>query len=136
MVSGECVDEAGVPVLIQDSINNDDNYTISGWEFGLLHNFDHLSSAWSGLGVRFNFTWVDTDEGPDFDSAGNRLPLENVSKETYNFITYYDAANWGVRLAYTYRSDYFLESNDTFTGDDRFVGARDRRVMGYLYFNQ
>jgi len=126
MVAGECVDEAGVPVLIQDSINNDDNYTISGWEFGLLHNFDHLPGAWSGLGVRFNFTFVDTDEGPDFDSAGNRLPLENVSKETYNFITYYDAANWGVRLAYTYRSDYFLESNDTFTGDDRFVGARDR----------
>ncbi len=29
MVADECVDEAGAPVLIQDSINNDDSYTLS-----------------------------------------------------------------------------------------------------------
>ena len=62
----------------------------------------------------------------DFDASGNRLPFENVSETTQNLIVYYDAETWGIRLAYTNRSEYFLESSGTFTGEDRFVGDRDR----------
>lgn len=126
MVAGECVDEAGVPVMIDDSINNKDKYSFSGWELGIIHNFDNLPEPWNGLGIRANLTLVDTDEGAETDSAGNRLPLENVSDTTYNISAFYDAPTWGVRLSYQYRSEYWLESNDTFTGDDRFVDGRSR----------
>ena len=125
-VGGVCQDEAGVEVVIEDSINNDDGFTIDGWEIGILQNFDFLDNWASGFGVRANYTYIDTSEGPDFDSAGNRLPLENVSEKTYNLIAYYDAETWGTRLAYRNRSEYFLESSGTFTGEDRFVGDSDR----------
>ncbi|NNL48456.1 MAG: TonB-dependent receptor, partial [Acidimicrobiia bacterium] len=59
-------------------------------------------------------------------SSGNRLPLENVSEKTYNLITYYEREDWGVRLAYIYRGEYFLESDGSFIGEDRMVGDRDR----------
>ena len=125
-VGGVCVDEADVPVIIEDNINNDDGFTIGGWEIGLLQNFDFLAAPWNGFGIRANYTFIDTSEGPDFDASGNRLPLENVSETTQNLIVYYDAETWGIRLAYTNRSEYFLESSGTFTGEDRFVGDRDR----------
>jgi TonB-dependent receptor len=115
-----------VPVFIEDSINNADKFTIDGWEIGILQNFDFLDNWMSGFGVRANYTKIDTSEGPDFDSSGNRLPLENVSEDTYNLILYYEAEDWGVRLAYNNRSEYFIESTGTFTGEDRFVGTRDR----------
>ena len=44
-VGGVCVDEADVPVIIEDNINNDDGFTIDGWEIGLLQNFDFLPAA-------------------------------------------------------------------------------------------
>ena len=126
VVSGECQDAAGVAVFIGDSINNEDGFTIDGWEIGALQNFDFLDNWLSGFGLRANFTYIDTSEGPDFDASGNRLPLENVSKNTFNLIFYYERENWGARLAYNNRSEYFLESSDTFTGEDRFVGETDR----------
>ena len=125
-VGGICLDEAGVEVIIEDSVNNSDGYTIDGWEIGILQNFDFLDSWASGFGFRANYTSIDTSEGPDFDASGNRLPLENVSETTYNLIGYYDAEEWGVRLAYRNRSEYFLESSGTFTGEDRFVGDTER----------
>ena len=125
-VDGVCLDEAGVEVIIEDSINNADGYTVDGWEIGVLQNFDFLDNWMSGFGIRANLTKIDASEGPDFDDSGNRLPLEFVSETTYNIIGYYDAEDWGVRLAYRNRSEYFLESNDSFTGEDRFVGDSDR----------
>ena len=44
-VGGVCVDEADVPVIIEDNINNDDGFTIDGWEIGLLQNFDFLARS-------------------------------------------------------------------------------------------
>jgi TonB-dependent receptor len=99
-VAGVCQDEVGVEVNIEDNINNTTSFTIDGWEIGLLQNFDFLDNWARGFGIQANYTDIDTSEGPDFDDAGNRLPLENVSENTY--------------------------SNDTFTGDDRFVGESDR----------
>jgi TonB-dependent receptor len=136
LVNGVCMGTAADPdingqpvpveVVIEDSINNKAGFTIDGWEIGLLQNFDFLPAPWDGLGVRANYTSIDASEGPDFDQSGNRLPLENVSEETYNLILYYDAENWGTRLAYRNRSEYFIESTGTFTGEDRFVGDSDR----------
>jgi TonB-dependent receptor len=125
-VGGVCQDEAGVEVIIEDSINNNDGFTIDGWEIGVLQNFDFLDNWASGFGIRANYTYIDTSEGPDFDNSGNRLPLEFVSEKTYNIIGYYDAEDWGVRLAYRNRSEYFLESDGSFTGEDRFVGDTER----------
>ena len=128
IVNGICVDQAGVQVAIQDSINNDDEYDFSGWEVSVVHNFDELPAPWNGFGIQANLTLVDTDEGSSLDDSGNRLPLVNVSDRTSNFALFYDAAKWGVRLTHRARSEYWLEApaGDTFSGEDRFVGDSQR----------
>jgi len=125
-VGGVCQDEAGVEVNIEDSANNNEGFTISGWEISVLQNFDFLNNWASGFGIQANYTNIDADEGPNSDDSGNRLPLENVSEKTYNIIGFYEAETWSTRLAYRNRSEYFLAFDDTFTGEDRFVGEADR----------
>jgi iron complex outermembrane receptor protein len=53
------------------------------------------------FGFQTNFTYVDGE-----DSNGN--PLVGTSKVTYNIIGYYEVPQFNVRLAYTYRSHYFV----------------------------
>ncbi len=54
-----------------------------------------------GFGFQANGTYVDAHDG----SGG---PLVGTSKFTYNVVGYYDKGPLNVRLAYTYRSHYFV----------------------------
>jgi iron complex outermembrane receptor protein len=53
------------------------------------------------FGFQANFTYVDGE-----DAQGN--PLVGTSKVTYNLVGYYEVKQFNVRLAYTYRSHYFV----------------------------
>jgi len=53
------------------------------------------------FGFQTNFTYVDGE-----DAEGN--PLVGTSKITYNAVAYYEVPLFNVRLAYTYRSHYFV----------------------------
>ncbi|HXQ14722.1 MAG TPA: TonB-dependent receptor [Caulobacteraceae bacterium] len=53
------------------------------------------------FGFQGNFTYVD---GEDVSGA----PLVGTSKVTYNLVGYYEVEKFNVRLAYTYRSHYFV----------------------------
>ncbi len=54
-----------------------------------------------GFGVQANFTYADAKE------TGNR-DLVGASRETYNVIGYYENYGFSARLAYTYRSHFFV----------------------------
>ena len=53
------------------------------------------------FGFQGNFTYIDGS-----DAQGH--PLVGTSKVTYNLIGYYEVPQFSVRLAYTYRSHYFV----------------------------
>jgi iron complex outermembrane receptor protein len=53
------------------------------------------------FGFQANFTYVD-----GADDQGN--PLVGTSKVTYNLVGYYEVPLFNIRLAYTYRSHYFV----------------------------
>jgi iron complex outermembrane receptor protein len=53
------------------------------------------------FGFQTNFTYVDGE-----DAKGQ--PLVGTSKVTYNAVLYYEVPRFNVRLAYTYRSHYFV----------------------------
>jgi iron complex outermembrane receptor protein len=101
-----------------------------GVELAYQQYFDKLPGAWSGLGVQANFTFVDSKRelyksvyqkyctsdnsvananlnlnGCDTDGTtfGN-LPLENLSRQSYNLALMYDKGDWSARLAYNWRS--------------------------------
>jgi TonB-dependent receptor len=101
-----------------------------GIELAYQQYFDKLPGALSGLGVQANFTFVDSKRdlyNPVYskyctggDSATNvnlnlngcdtngttfgNLPLENLSRQSYNLALLYDKGPWSARLAYNWRS--------------------------------
>ncbi|MGS0498391.1 TonB-dependent receptor [Pseudoalteromonas sp. S1727] len=105
--------------------------TIRGAEFSYSQFYDMLPGAFSGLGLQFNYTYIDQDglEDPNEVSAGtlgfdensnpiadNRntfrvfsdLPLQGYSDQNLNIIGMYEYENISFRLAYTWRSEYLL----------------------------
>ncbi|WP_348698197.1 TonB-dependent receptor [Duganella fentianensis] len=101
-----------------------------GFELAFQQYFDKLPGAFSGLGVQANFTFVDSKRElytPVYsqyctggDTAANlnlnmngcdtngttfgNLPLENLSRQTYNLALLYDKGPVSARLAYNWRS--------------------------------
>jgi TonB-dependent receptor len=112
--------------------------TIRGVEFSYSQFYDFLPGAWSGLGLQFNYTYIDQNglEDPNgalppatrFNSAGepvtderntfrvfSGLPLQGYSDENMNIVGMYEYNDISFRLAYTWRSEYLLtlrESED------------------------
>ncbi|USD30458.1 TonB-dependent receptor [Pseudoalteromonas sp. SCSIO 43201] len=105
--------------------------TIKGVEFSYSQFYDMLPGAWSGLGLQFNFTYIDQNglEDPNeiskgtlgFDEDGNPLddnrntfrvfnglPLQGYSDQNFNIIGMYEYKDISFRLAYTWRSEYLL----------------------------
>ena len=55
----------------------------------------------AGFGVQANYTYADAEEDGGQDLVG-------ASKNTYNLSAYYENHGFGARLAYTYRSAFFV----------------------------
>ena len=122
--------------------DNTGSGTIRGAELAYSQFYDMLPGLWSGLGMQFNFTYIDQDglEDPNtnpadpirFDSEGTRLSdnrnsfrqftglgLQGYSKENFNIVGMYEKNGFSARLAYTWRSDYLL----TLRESEEFVPA-------------
>ncbi|MDO3388265.1 TonB-dependent receptor [Gilvimarinus sp. SDUM040013] len=111
---------------------------IQGVEFSYSQFYDFLPGVLSGLGLQFNYTYIDQNglEDPNgavapstrFNAAGEQiqderntfrvfsgLPLQGYSDENLNIIGMYEYEDVSFRLAYTWRSEYLLtlrESED------------------------
>jgi len=90
------------------SIRNGKGGTNEGIEIGYNQNFDFLPGIFGGLGTAINYTYsdssTDAEEGP-LGSKLASLPMENVSKHTYNISTFWETDGNLIRLAYNYRTD-------------------------------
>ncbi len=115
--------------------------TIRGVEFSYSQFYDMLPGAWSGLGLQFNYTYIDQSglEDPNdissdirYNGAGvpisdNRnsfrafsgLPLQGYSDQNLNIVGMYEYNDISFRLAYTWRSEYLL----TLRESEEFVPA-------------
>jgi TonB-dependent receptor len=100
---------------------NGSHGTIKGFELGYTQFFDQLPGALSGLGVTGNFTLVDSNGGKNtavnvFDAsqtsnATKALPLEGLSKHSYNVALVYEKYGISARAAYNWRSTYLLTTS-------------------------
>ncbi|MCO4798790.1 MAG: TonB-dependent receptor [Colwelliaceae bacterium] len=105
--------------------------TIRGIEFSYSQFYDMLPGLWSGLGLQFNYTYIDQSglEDPNevsegtlgFTEGGDRvsdnrhtfrvfsgLPLQGYSDQNFNIVGMYEKNDISFRLAYTWRSEYLL----------------------------
>lgn len=84
---------------------NTDRGDITGVEVGYQQFYDFLPGWMSGLGLQANYTWVDSRTPSSL--LGQEVPLQNLSKRSYNVIGMYEKGPVSVRIAYNWR-DKFL----------------------------
>ncbi|WP_165185656.1 TonB-dependent receptor [Caulobacter soli] len=100
---------------------NGDNGKIKGLEIGYTQFYDFLPGLLSGLGMQANYTYVDS-KAPSpaaADNEGNKLtvPLEGLSKNSYNIVGIYEKGPISFRLAYNWRDDYLVTTSGNGTGN-------------------
>ncbi|MGR4864574.1 TonB-dependent receptor [Caulobacter sp. LARHSG274] len=95
---------------------------IKGFELAYQQFYDFLPGALSGLGLQANFTYVDSNGGKNtaininetaqIDGAADQtLPLEGLSKTSYNVAVIYEKYGISARLAYNWRERYLLTTS-------------------------
>lgn len=95
---------------------------IKGFELAYQQFYDMLPSPFDGLGVQANFTYIDNSggvntavnpfESPQAEGATNAsLPIEGMSKTSYNFALMYEKYDVSARLAYNWRERYLLTTS-------------------------
>ncbi|WP_304272572.1 TonB-dependent receptor [Caulobacter segnis] len=92
------------------TVVNTGSGTVKGLEVGYQQFFDFLPGVFSGLGLQANYTYVDSNvENPFFSPGSNapqQLPLEKLSKNSFNVIGLYEKGPVSARIAYNWRSRY------------------------------
>lgn len=81
---------------------------LQGVELAYQQTFDFLPGAWSGLGAQLNYTYIDGSTRSPLTIGGPVIsrPLQNVSRNNYNAVLFYENSGLSARLAYGYRSRY------------------------------
>ena len=100
---------------------NGDEGKIDGFELAYSQFYDFLPGPLSGLGVQANFTYVDSSGGRNTSqsivdptqnaAAGDDLPLEGLSKTSYNAAILYEKYGISARLAYNWREEYLMTTS-------------------------
>lgn len=81
---------------------------LEGLEAAYQQSYSFLPGVWSGLGTEINYTYI-TGSTLGAQSVGGPIvsgPLQNVSKNNYNIVLFYEKYGISARLAYGYRGQY------------------------------
>jgi TonB-dependent receptor len=120
---------AGVtlPVIVTQPGNSPSVGKVEGAEIGYQQQYDFLPKPFDGLGLSFNYTYLhssgvkqstlsDTDPTVGAGLVANidtsLLPLQGLSKQTYNVEVFYSKYGVDARLAWNWRSAFLLTTRD------------------------
>lgn len=99
-------DEDGVVrdhcIVITEPVQGTGN-SIQGAEFDYRQGFTFLPGLLSKTGMEINATYAPSNSG-ETDLAGHKIPFQDNSTESGNFILWYQSDHFQARLAYNYRS--------------------------------
>lgn len=100
---------------------NGDEGTVDGFELAYQQFYDFLPGWLSGFGVQGNFTFIDSSGGRNTSqnildplqntASGEALPLEGMSRTSYNAALLYENYGISARLAYNWREEYLLTTS-------------------------
>ena len=102
-------------------LSNVDKGELKGFELGGQRFFDFLPGAFSGLGVQANYTYIDSNAATiaanaQTGGAAISVPIQGLSKNSYNLILLYEKYGINARLAYNWRDDYLQSTSNVGTG--------------------
>jgi len=86
---------------------NGEGGEVQGFEISFQQAFFMLPAPFDGLGVATNYTYNDSDTELTNNVTGEFMSLPGLSKDTANFMVYYEKYGFSTRLAWNYRSEYF-----------------------------
>lgn len=143
----EFTNNGATQVVEVGGATNGEKGTIQGLEFAYQQFFDMLPEGWNGLGVQFNYTYIDENGSPNPELAPDKpdstegegvafenVPLEGLSKDNLNFVVLYENDDLEARVAYNWRSDYLLTTKDVITTLP--IYAEDRgQVDASIFYN-
>ncbi len=104
---------------VERFINEASGY-VRGVEVGGQKFLDFLPAPFDGLGVQANYTFADSSAGQtaagDINSQTQiAVPLDNLSKHSFNLVGLYDKGGLNMRVAYNWRSSYLQGTANTGT---------------------
>jgi len=136
-----------LPAFISVTANNNRHVAVKGLEVDWRENkLPFLTGALDGIGFSANFTYIDADKlqfqpvlAKNYDNTRGYNPdvgystsfaFPGVSKYNANAELFYEKYGLQARVAYTWRSSYFVSSQDalgpndpTYTGSTGFMDA-------------
>jgi TonB-dependent receptor len=84
---------------------NGDKADLLGFEFAYQNRFASLPAPWDGLGLYFNYTWVDGEaDYPDRPAA----PLQGQAEQTGNLALSYEKGGFSGQVSLNFNSEYIL----------------------------
>jgi TonB-dependent receptor len=110
-----------VSFLVSRNMNGSSG-KVQGFELAYQQFYDNLPGFLSGFGLQANFTYVDSSGGKNTavnilepaqvdGAADEELPLEGLSKTSYNVALMYEKYGVSARLAYNWREEYLLTTS-------------------------
>jgi TonB-dependent receptor len=119
---------------------NGDNGVIKGAEAGYQTFFDFLPEPFNGLGLQANYTYVyskaPSPSATDTSGRPLQVPLEGLSKNSYNLILMYEKGPVSARVAYNWRSQWVETTAGNGTGNlpiyDKSFGQVDASVTYHV----
>jgi TonB-dependent receptor len=130
---------------------NLDKASLFGFEAGINKRFDFLKRFWSGFGVEFNYTYVNSEtKVPRLSGTTtvlDKTSLPNQSKNLYNAILFYERKGVTVRLAGNYRGasvetinvnlgpNYYVWTDKNFTLDASATVSIAKKVKVFVELN-
>lgn len=134
-------------VTVNQPINIADA-SLSGLEFAYQQFFDDLPGIWSGLGMQFNYTYLNPSDVPQQSTSSQQsrdvsalvsnvtvgLPLEGLSEHQYNIVGIFQNEKVEARLAYNWRDEYLLTVRNVINQVPAFQTDRGQ-LDGSIFYN-
>jgi TonB-dependent receptor len=140
----------GTDYMVTQAKNLQDS-NLLGFEMGINKRLDFLPGFWSGFGVEFNYTFIDSSVDVPRTANGvqyfDKTTLPNQSKNLFNAILYYESNKIMVRLAGNYRGksvetinqnlgpNYYIWSDKNFTIDFSASYDISKKVKLFIELN-
>lgn len=136
--------------IVTTPVNSGETGKIKGLELAYQQTYDFLPGWASGFGLTSNYTYVDSSNVPqstlsetDPDvGAGNQstvdtslLPLEGLSKHTFNITPFYEKGRWSARLAYSWRDDFLLTARDVIVPFQPIMHEETGQLDGSIFYS-
>lgn len=130
-----------LPATIETRANSDETASLQGFEISYQQFYDFLPDPLDGVGVQFNYTYVDASGVADIDnSSTSRFPrddgeFERVSEHQFNLVGLYEKGPVQARLAYNWRDEFLLTKRDVIYPFASIYQEAGGQVDGSIFYD-